>query len=78
MSEAIDFQPYLRSIRDTYQKRNRLHTPTDAEFERSREMAIDFRNSIGRDDPLLLFEQMAEIVPSRKQVLESQQFPIAV
>jgi HEAT repeat protein len=71
MSEILDFQPYLRSIRTKYDRWNRLYTPTDAEHDRSRcrDEKIDRRIGIGGiDDPMLLFEQMAEIVhPPKKE-----------
>jgi HEAT repeat protein len=69
MPEPIDFQPYLDSICTKYNKWNRIYTPTDAEHERSRDgsspaLSINLPSA---GDPLVLFEQMAEIVRPPKK-----------
>jgi HEAT repeat protein len=78
MFEPIDFQPYLRSICEKYDKWNRIYTPTDAEHQRQPCRDGKFDRSIALDkidDPLLLYEQIAEIVrpPKKDGARDGQQ-----
>ncbi|MCU0541669.1 MAG: hypothetical protein MUE44_05690 [Oscillatoriaceae cyanobacterium Prado104] len=56
MFEPIDFQPYLRSICEKYDKWNRIYTPIDAEHQRApcRDKKFDRSIDLGKIDDRIL------------------------